>query len=377
MTDADLVGHIARLPHRRGNFKQLIRELGAKGAQRGEVETALARLAARGDLIELRSGHYAVTAGSREFAVGRLNMHRDGYGFLISDRPMRRHCGRHFHPARIGESGHARRPGGGAHRAHRSGRARGWRDCEGAQARLCHGGGRIPDRAPRAVRGAARRPHPAVDRDSRGHGVPARRPGDRPHRRRGAAGFFHRRAERHDRERGAAGLRKPDGPRDRDPRPARRFRRGCGDRHPQAPASASLSAGGDRAGASESRTRLPRRRWKAAAIFATWTWLPSMAKRRAISTTRCGWTGWPTAITRCTCTSPTSATTCSPERPSTRRPACAEPASTSPTARCPCCRSSFRPTSARWCRTRTGWCSRRCWRSTTRAKLWPRSLPPA
>jgi ribonuclease R len=88
MTDADLVGHISRLPHRRGNFKQVIRELGAKGAEREEVETALARLAARGDLIELRSGHYAVTAGSREFAVGRLNMHRDGYGFLISDRPM-------------------------------------------------------------------------------------------------------------------------------------------------------------------------------------------------------------------------------------------------------------------------------------------------
>ncbi len=33
------------------------------------------RLTARGDLIELRSGHYVVTARSREFAVGRLNMH--------------------------------------------------------------------------------------------------------------------------------------------------------------------------------------------------------------------------------------------------------------------------------------------------------------
>jgi ribonuclease R len=98
MTDADLVGHISRLPHRRGNFKQLIRELGAKGAQRGEVETALARLAARGDLIEVRSGHYAVTAGSREFAVGRLNMHRDGYGFLISDRPMEGIAGDIFIP---------------------------------------------------------------------------------------------------------------------------------------------------------------------------------------------------------------------------------------------------------------------------------------
>ena len=88
MTDAALLEHITRLPHARASFKQLVRELGTKGDGRAELETALARLAARGDLIELRSGHYAATARSREFAVGRVNMHRDGYGFLISDRPL-------------------------------------------------------------------------------------------------------------------------------------------------------------------------------------------------------------------------------------------------------------------------------------------------
>src|ERR1035437_877116 len=88
MTDADLLEHIGKLPHARGNFKQLVRELGIKTAGRTELETAVARLAARGDLVELRPGHFAVTARSREFAAGRLNMHRDGYGFLISDRPM-------------------------------------------------------------------------------------------------------------------------------------------------------------------------------------------------------------------------------------------------------------------------------------------------
>src|SRR6478672_8646950 len=88
MTDAEVLAHIERLPHARANFKQLVRELGAKGEGRTELETALARLSARGDLIELRSGHYAVTARSREFAVGRLQMHRDGYGFLVSDRPI-------------------------------------------------------------------------------------------------------------------------------------------------------------------------------------------------------------------------------------------------------------------------------------------------
>ena len=88
VTDASLLEHINRLPHARANFKQLVRELGAGGEGRADLETALARLAARGDLIELRSGHYTATARSREFAVGRVNMHRDGYGFLISDRPI-------------------------------------------------------------------------------------------------------------------------------------------------------------------------------------------------------------------------------------------------------------------------------------------------
>ena len=88
MTDRDILEHLSSLPHARGNFKQLVRELGAKGANREELEAALARLTARGDLLELRPGHYTVTARSREFAIGRLNMHRDGYGFLISERPI-------------------------------------------------------------------------------------------------------------------------------------------------------------------------------------------------------------------------------------------------------------------------------------------------
>ena len=88
MTDPALLAHISRLPHARANFKQLVREFGAKGSGRVELETALARLAARGDLIELRGGQYVVTARSREFAVGRLSLHRDGYGFLISERPL-------------------------------------------------------------------------------------------------------------------------------------------------------------------------------------------------------------------------------------------------------------------------------------------------
>ena len=86
MADRALLDHISRLPHARANFKQLVRELGVKGTTRTELEAALVRLTARGDLIELRGGQHIVTERSREFAVGRLSLHRDGYGFLISER---------------------------------------------------------------------------------------------------------------------------------------------------------------------------------------------------------------------------------------------------------------------------------------------------
>jgi ribonuclease R len=103
MTDTALLDHIARLPHARANFKQLVRELGARGSAKLDLELALARLVSRGDLIELRSGQYTVTAHSREYASGRLHMHRDGYGFVISEQPLEEIKGDIFIPASSAE----------------------------------------------------------------------------------------------------------------------------------------------------------------------------------------------------------------------------------------------------------------------------------
>jgi ribonuclease R len=88
VTDAAILDHIARLPHARATFKQLVRELGSRGPDRAELDAALDRLTERGQLVEVKSGHFVVTRLSREYAVGRLNMHRDGYGFLIADHPI-------------------------------------------------------------------------------------------------------------------------------------------------------------------------------------------------------------------------------------------------------------------------------------------------
>jgi ribonuclease R len=88
MNPATILDHIARLPHARATFKQLVKELRAQGESREELESALDRLTSKGDLVELRSGHFIATRFSREYTVGRLNMHRDGYGFVIPDRAI-------------------------------------------------------------------------------------------------------------------------------------------------------------------------------------------------------------------------------------------------------------------------------------------------
>jgi ribonuclease R len=87
-TDAVLVQQIAKLPHARATFKQLVKELGSKGVPREAVEESLDRLTDKGELVEVRSGHFVATQSSREYAAGRLNMHRDGYGFVIPDHPV-------------------------------------------------------------------------------------------------------------------------------------------------------------------------------------------------------------------------------------------------------------------------------------------------
>ena len=85
LTDEVVLDQIARARHARASFKNLVRELGAKGEERQQVEDALQRLTERGELIELRGGQYVVARLSREFLLGRLQMHKDGFGFVVPD----------------------------------------------------------------------------------------------------------------------------------------------------------------------------------------------------------------------------------------------------------------------------------------------------
>ncbi len=85
-SDRDLMQRIARSPAQRAGYKQLVRELGLGGGrERRLLLEQLARMTARGTLIKADRDHWTLPAAaeSRENLVaGRLDLHREGYGFV-------------------------------------------------------------------------------------------------------------------------------------------------------------------------------------------------------------------------------------------------------------------------------------------------------
>ncbi len=90
MTDRELLARIAASPSQKAGYKQLVRELSLPGGRaRRLLLEQLDRLTVRGQLVHIDREHWAIArAASRDNLVaGRLDLHRDGYGFV---RPNRR-----------------------------------------------------------------------------------------------------------------------------------------------------------------------------------------------------------------------------------------------------------------------------------------------
>jgi ribonuclease R len=86
MNDRELVARIARSAGGKAGYKQLVRELNLSGGMhRRLLLEQLARLTARGALVKLDREHWSLprNAASRDnLAAGRLDLHRDGFGFV-------------------------------------------------------------------------------------------------------------------------------------------------------------------------------------------------------------------------------------------------------------------------------------------------------
>ena len=86
LTDSAILKKIEQQPKRSAGFKQLARELGLRGDGRRELTERLERLVAEGQLVQLDSDRYAMPkATGRNTLIGRLSLHRDGFGFVIPD----------------------------------------------------------------------------------------------------------------------------------------------------------------------------------------------------------------------------------------------------------------------------------------------------
>jgi len=87
LSDSAILRHIARQPKKTASHKQLLRELGAKGEARRELTDRLHALVGKGELLQVDSDRYAISdvTQGRNMLVGRLTMHRDGYGFVIPE----------------------------------------------------------------------------------------------------------------------------------------------------------------------------------------------------------------------------------------------------------------------------------------------------
>src|SRR5580658_5079050 len=87
LPDSAILKHISKQPKRTAGFKQLVRELALHGDERRELNDRLRKMVASGALIALDSDRYALpqAAADKNLVVGRLTMHRDGFGFVIPD----------------------------------------------------------------------------------------------------------------------------------------------------------------------------------------------------------------------------------------------------------------------------------------------------
>ena len=92
ISDQAILSHIERQPHGSAGYKQLIREMSLRGAERQQLAERLQTLVDSGRLVETGRDRYTLAQHATahlNLIAGRLNMHRDGYGFVIPNAGQR------------------------------------------------------------------------------------------------------------------------------------------------------------------------------------------------------------------------------------------------------------------------------------------------
>ncbi|HEU5401545.1 MAG TPA: VacB/RNase II family 3'-5' exoribonuclease [Terriglobales bacterium] len=87
LAESRVLKQIEKSPRQSAGYKQLIREMSLRGNERRDLQQMLDSLVRRGKLLETGRDRYtlAQAAANQNIVVGKLTMHRDGYGFVTPD----------------------------------------------------------------------------------------------------------------------------------------------------------------------------------------------------------------------------------------------------------------------------------------------------
>jgi ribonuclease R len=87
LTEQQILHYVSKQPKHMAGFKQLIHDMGLKGKDRRTLQQLLRDLTRRRKLIAIGKERWGLptSAGNQDLVVGRLRMHRDGYGFVIPE----------------------------------------------------------------------------------------------------------------------------------------------------------------------------------------------------------------------------------------------------------------------------------------------------
>ena len=87
LTEQQILHYVARQPKHMAGFKQFVHDLGVKGRDRRHLQQLLREMTRQRKLIAIGKERWGLptTASNQDLVVGRLRMHRDGYGFVIPE----------------------------------------------------------------------------------------------------------------------------------------------------------------------------------------------------------------------------------------------------------------------------------------------------
>ncbi|HYX53088.1 MAG TPA: RNB domain-containing ribonuclease, partial [Candidatus Limnocylindrales bacterium] len=87
ITEQEVLHYISKQPRHIAGYKQILHDLGIRGKDRRPLEQLLRDMTHRKKLVAIGKGRWSLptSASSQDLVVGRLRMHRDGYGFVTPD----------------------------------------------------------------------------------------------------------------------------------------------------------------------------------------------------------------------------------------------------------------------------------------------------